>query len=86
MANQMAKFNSNLAEASSPLRSLLSSKNRWLWTAEHTKAFAAVKEVIQSPQTLRLYDVNRATKLRVDGSKLNGVSAILYQKHGENCE
>ena len=44
MANQMAKFNSNLAEASSPLRSLLSSKNRWLWTAEHTKVFAAVKE------------------------------------------
>ena len=31
-----------------------------------------------------MYDVSRPTKLRVDGSKLNGVSAILYQQHGEN--
>jgi hypothetical protein len=84
MANQMAKFNANLAEASAPLRGLLSSKNTWLWTETHTAAFNAVKEVILSPETLRLYDVNKPTKLRVDGSKLNGISVILYQKHGEN--
>ena len=84
MANQMAKFNPDLAEASAPLRSLMSVKNHWLWTAQHTKAFNDVKEVILSPQTLKLYEVTRPTKLRVDGSRLNGVSAILYQQHGEN--
>ena len=84
MANQMAKFNPNLAEASAPLRDLLSTKNHWVWTAAHDKAFADVKDVINSPVTLKLYDVHRPTKLRVDGSKLNGISAILYQKHDEN--
>ena len=38
MANQMAKFNPDLAESSAPLRSLLSSTNQWLWTSEHTKS------------------------------------------------
>ena len=84
MANQMAKFNPNLAEASAPLRSLLSTKSQWVWTAEHTDSFKKVKSVIMSPQTLKLYDVSRPTKLRVDGSKLNGVSCVLYQQHGEN--
>ena len=77
----MAKFNPKLAEASAPLRSLLSAKNQWLWTEEHTKAFQEVKKVIQSPTTLKLYDVSKPTKLRVDGSRLNGISAILYQQH-----
>ena len=84
MANQMAKFNPDLAEASAPLRSLLSSTSQWLWTAEHTKALNDVKDVIMSPKTLKLYDVSRPTKVRVDGSRLNGISAILYQKHGEH--
>ena len=61
MANQMAKFNEELAEASAPLRSLLSSKNTWLWTDIHTNSFNKVKEIIMSPNTLKLYDVNRPT-------------------------
>ena len=36
-----------------------------------------------SPNTLKLYDVSRPTKIRCDGSKLNGISVILYQQHGE---
>ena len=57
MANQMAKFNPKLAEASAPLRSLMSTKNDWLWTEQHTESFNKVKEVIMSPQTLKLYDL-----------------------------
>ena len=34
-----------------------------------------------SSKVLKLYDVSKPTKIRVDGSKLNGISAILYQKH-----
>lgn len=83
MANQMAKFNKDLAEASAPLRSLLSVKNMWVWTEEHSIAFRRVKEVITSPNTLKLYDVNLETKIRVDGSKLNGIAVILYQRHGD---
>ena len=78
MANQMAKFNPNLAEASAPLRDLLSTKNSWLWTETHSKAFQEVKGVIMSPESLKLYDASRPTKIRVDGSKLNGITVILY--------
>ena len=28
------------------------------------------------------YDVNKPTKLRTDGSLLNGIAAVLYQQHG----
>ena len=61
----------------------MSTKNEWLWTENHTQSFNNVKQVIMSPKTLRLYDVNRPTKIRVDGSKLNGISVILYQQHDE---
>ena len=84
MANQMAKFNPDLAEASAPLRDLLSTKNHWVWTENHTEAFEAVKKVLTSPKTLKLYDVSLPTKIRVDGSKLNGISVIVYQQHGEH--
>ena len=80
-ANQMAKFNPNLSEASSQLRDLLSSKNEFVWSNTHTTAFNAVKNVIISPETLKLYDVSRPTKIRCDGSKLNGIAVILYQEH-----
>ena len=83
MANHMAKFHPDLSEASAPLRSLMSTKNEWLWTENHTESFNKVKDVIMSPITLKLYDVNRPTKIRVDGSKLNGISVILYQQHDE---
>ena len=83
MANQMAKFNPNLSEASAPLRDLLSTKNDFVWQPAHAEAFKQVKKVIMSPEVLKLYDVNRPTKIRCDGSRLNGIAVILYQKHGD---
>ena len=84
MAQQMGKFTPNLATTSQPLRDLLSSKNEWLWTVVHNTAFNEIKRLLSSPQTLRLYSADRTTKLRVDASKLNGMSVILYQKHRDN--
>lgn len=83
MANQLGKFTPNLPQASAPLRELLSTKNQWLWTTEHTHhtAFKEVKQLLTSPQTLKLYSPNKPTKLRVDASKLHGMSVILYQQH-----
>ena len=83
MAQQLAKFTPELSNCSAPLRDLLSTKNQWLWTDVHNKAFQKVKELLTSPVTLKLYDASRATKLRVDGSRLNGIAVILYQQHGD---
>ena len=42
--------------------------------------FQKVKEILSSPTTLALYDVRKKTKVRTDGSKLNGISVIIYQQ------
>ena len=80
MAQQLAKFNPALAGTSEPLRDLLSTKNGWLWTTKYDEAFSRVKDVLASPETLAMYNVNRPTKIRTDGSKLNGISVIVLQQ------
>ena len=80
MAQQMSKFCPRLAQISESLRELLSSKTAWLWEPCHTTAFNEIKQEMSKPPTLALYDVNRPTKVRTDGSKLNGLSVIVLQK------
>ena len=75
MAQQMSNFSKNL-----PLRDLLSNKNSWTWSEIHESSFNNIKHQLSTPPILALYDVPRETKIRVDGSKLNGISVILYQK------
>ena len=84
MAQQLSKFTNQLATAAEPLRELLSSKTVWTWTIEHENSFKKVKEILVNYTTIHRYDTNRPTKLRVDGSKLHGISAILYQKHDQD--
>ena len=67
-----------------PLRELLSCKTVWTWTIEHENSFKKVKGILVNYTTIHRYDTNRPTKLRVDGSKLHGISAILYQKHDQD--
>ena len=44
-------------------------------------AFNKVKQVLSNSPVLSLYDVNKPTRLRTDGSKLNGIGVVVYQKH-----
>ncbi len=83
MAQQLSKFTPELARASEPLRGLLSTKNSWVWTANHETAFRETKKVLAKAPILAHYDVSKPTKLRTDGSLLNGIAAILYQQHGD---
>ena len=82
MAQQLSKFTPELARASEPLRGLLSTKNSWVWTDNHEVAFQKTKQVLTKAPILAHYDVNKPTKLRTDGSLLNGIAAVLYQQHG----
>ena len=79
MAQQLSKFSVQLADASQPLRDLLSTKNVWIWTPKHTKSFEKVKQVLCSPPILAHYGVHKPTKIRPDGSKLNGITVISSQ-------
>ena len=84
MAQQLARFCPQYSETANPLRDLLSTKNCWVWTEVHTNAFQKIKEILCTPPVLAMYDVNRKTKIRTDGSKLNGISVILLQQHDDN--
>ena len=81
MAQQLSKFTPALSEASEPLCDLLSTKNTWMWTKVHEVAFENTKKELSKAPVLAHYDIHKPTKLRTDGSRLNGISAILYQKH-----
>ena len=50
-------------------------------SANHILEFNKVKHALSNPPVLALYDVNKPTKLRTDGSKPNGISVVVYQKH-----
>ena len=84
MAQQLSKFTPHLAEVSTPLRDLLSTKNAWVWTQVHQIAFQKTKEVLTTKPVLGHYDISKQTKIRTDGSSKNGISAILYQKHAQD--
>ena len=83
MAQQLSKFTPALSTASEPLRDLLSTKNSWVWTTVHQKAFDATKTELAKAPILAHYDIAKPTKIRTDGSMLNGISAILYQMHDD---
>ena len=83
MAQQLARFSPKLADISEPLRELLSTKNGWLSTEIHDQAVNEVKDVRSSPAVLAVYDVNKRTKIRTDGSKLNGIAVVVWQRDGE---
>lgn len=78
MAQQLAKFSPHLVEASEPLWDLLSPKNYWVWTEQHSKSFNNFKEILSTSPVLKCYDVHKPNKTY--GSKLNGISVILLRK------
>ena len=80
MAQQLSRFAPELAAVSEPLRDLLSKKNVWRWEESHSLTFNKVKELLSQPACLAPYDVKKETLIRTDGSKLNGISVVLYQK------
>ena len=63
MANQLSKYSTELADAASPLRDLLSTKNDWVWDTIHTKAFEKVKKVLAQPPILAHFTPEKPTKL-----------------------
>ena len=83
MAQYLSRFSPELVSVSEPLRDLLSRKNVWRWEETHTKVFEQVKKVLSDPVYLATYDIKKETLIRTDGSKLNGISVVVYQKQDD---
>jgi hypothetical protein len=65
LVEELAGFSSDVAAAKVPLRPL-SSRNPYIWTADHEMAFEAVKAALLAPPILAHFDPSRETSLQVD--------------------
>ena len=79
MVNYLAKFTPNLAETTSPMRSLLKKDSEFIWDCAQQTAFDKMKLLITSAGTLAYYDVKKGVTLEVDASK-HGLGAVLMQE------
>ena len=84
MVTQLSAFCSDIADCTHPLRGLLSTKNEFIWTADHNAAFAATKQALVAPQALAYYDPSHPTRLHTDASRRQGLGFVLTQKQPDN--
>ena len=78
IVNQLGKFSPRIAELSSPLRELLSTKNNWQWDSRQEEAFTSIKTELTNPTILALYNPRAEIKISADASS-HGLGAVLLQ-------
>ncbi|CAB4031928.1 Hypothetical predicted protein [Paramuricea clavata] len=76
--NYLAKFLPKLAEIAQPLRDLTLKDARFLWSSQHDKAFAEVKNLVSKHPVLKYYDVSEEVTIQCDASE-KGLGASLLQ-------
>ena len=79
MVNQLGKFTPRIAELTSPLRELLSTKNVWVWGKSQDQSLEAIKQELAKPTVLALYSLEAKTKVCADASNF-GLGAVLLQQ------
>lgn len=78
MINYLARFVSNLADVSAPLRSLLLKDREWHWGPPQQRAFEALKALITSAQCVAKFDPKLRTIVSADASSV-GLGCVLMQ-------
>ena len=79
LVNQLSSSTDMIAKLLVPLHPLLSTKNAFLWSAEHEQAFTRVKEHLTEVPTLAYFSLDKPTRLCTDASR-HGVGFILQQQ------
>jgi len=82
LVNQLSSGTNTITTLLAPLRPLLSTKNEFLWTAEHDAAIANAKQCLTTAPMLAFFDVNKPTRLCTDASR-QGLGFIMQQQ-GQN--
>ena len=82
LVNQLSSGVSTVATLLIPLRPLLSTKNDFLWSKNHEKAFTAAKGALTKAPILSYFDANRLTRLCTDASR-QGLGFVLQQQSND---
>lgn len=84
LVNYYHKWLQNVAQTAKPLYDLLQNDKKFEWTAECSKAFTDIKELVASDKVLIRYDPNLELRLACDASPY-GIGSVLSHvtKEGE---
>ena len=82
LVNQLSSSTSHIASLLATLRPLLSTKNDFVWSADHDCAFQAAKGSLTIAPVLSFFDANRPSRLCTDASR-QGLGFILQQQNPE---
>ena len=82
LVNQLSSSTSTVATLLTPFRTLLSTKNAFVWSPSHDTAFIAVKQSLTTQPTLSFFDITKPTRLSTDASQ-QGLGYVLQQLHGD---
>ena len=80
LTNQLAASTDSVAALLGPLRPLLSTKNKFLWSPAHDQAFLKAKQFLASSPTLAYFDPTKQTRLCTDASR-HGLGFVFQQHH-----
>jgi len=78
LANQLSSSTDMVSKLLLPLRSLLSTKHDFLWSAEHDRAFSEAKTKLTEVPTLAYFSLDKQTRLCTDASR-QGLGFVLQQ-------
>ena len=79
LANQLSACTNSITPLLSPLRPLLSTKNDFVWSPHHEKAFLAAKDTLTVAPVVSFFDPGKLTRLCTDASR-QGLGFLLQQK------
>ena len=81
MITNLGTFISNLAEATSPLRTLLKKEVESKLKKPQLNAIGKLKLLLTTTPCLKIFNPNIQTRLKIDSSS-EGLGALLEQNHG----
>ena len=80
LVNQLSASTNTISSLLSPLQSLLSTKNDFMWSPTDDQAFQAAKEHLMIAPILSFFDTDKPIRLRTDASR-HGLGFLLQQQN-----